>query len=103
MKILLLSPKYPPISSGTEIHVKSLAEWLSKHGYRVTVCMLGSETISATEESKNLTVFKMSGILKRVPILFKNINRIAPLPIPDPILVKKISKVIKNEPTRRRD
>lgn len=96
MKILLLSPKYPPFG-GIRIHVKSLAKWLSEHGYKVTVCMPGSETISATEESKNLTIYRMSGLLQKIPILFKNSNRLAPLPIPDPIFIKKISKVIKNE------
>ena len=30
-------------------------------------------------------------------VLFKNRNRLAHLPIPDPILIKKISKVIKNK------
>ena len=68
MKILLLSPKHPPIG-GTGRHVKLLADWLSEHGYKVTVCMPGSETISVTEESKNLTVYRMSGFLQKIPIL----------------------------------
>ena len=96
MKVLLLS-NYPPFIGGMETHVKSLAEWLSGHGHKVIVCTLGSESMSATEESKNLTVYRMNGLLKKIPILFKNINKITPLPIPDPVLIKKISKVIKNE------
>jgi glycosyltransferase involved in cell wall biosynthesis len=96
MKIVLLSA-YPPSIGGMESHVKTLAEWLSRHGHKVIVCTLGSESMSVTEESKNLTVYRMNGLLQKIPILFKNINKITHLPIPDPILIKKISKVIKKE------
>jgi glycosyltransferase involved in cell wall biosynthesis len=96
MKILLLSPKYPPYLGGTELHVKSLAEWLSKHDYKVIVCMLGLENMLVTEENKNLTIYRMNGLLQKIPILFKNIKT-SHLPIPDQVLIKKISKVIKKE------
>jgi glycosyltransferase involved in cell wall biosynthesis len=94
--ILLLSA-YPPSIGGMESHVKTLAEWLSIHGHKVIVCTLGSESMSATEESKNLTVYRMNGLLQKIPIIFKNISKITHLPIPDPVLIKKISKVIKKE------
>ena len=96
MKILMLAP-YPPSIGGMESHVKTLAEWLSRYGHKVIVCTLGSESMAATEESKNLTVYRMNGLLQKIPILFNNINKITHLPIPDPVLIKKISKVIKNE------
>lgn len=97
MKILLLSPKYPPNIGGTEIYVKSLAECLSKLSYNVIVCMLGQEDISSIKENKNLTIYRMGGILQKIPILFKGVSRTASLPIPDPILIKKISDIIKNQ------
>lgn len=96
MKILLLSP-YPPIVGGMERHVKTLAEWLSGHGYGVIICTHGSENMSVTKESKNLTVYRMSGLLHKIPIIFKTINKMTHLPVPDPISIKKISEVMKNE------
>lgn len=97
MKILVLSPKYPPNIGGTEIYVKSLTEWLSKLGYDVTICMLGQEDISLIKERENLIVYKMSGILQKIPILFKNTSRTSPLPISDQIFIKKIINLINNQ------
>lgn len=98
MKILLLSPKYPPNMGGTERYVKSLAECLSRLNYNVIVCMLGQEDISSIKKNENITIYRMSGILQKFPILFfKSVSRTASLPIPDPTFIKKLSDVINNQ------
>lgn len=94
MKILMLSPFYPPIIGGMELHVKSLAEWLVRRGHEVVVCTLGPNTISVGE---NISIYRISGAYQNISILFKDVKRKTHPPLPDPLLIKKIKKVIKDE------
>ncbi|MUW13419.1 glycosyltransferase [Halorubrum sp. CBA1125] len=53
MKILQVTPRYPPQSGGVETHVKEISEGLVEHGYEVTVISADAQKESERQERRD--------------------------------------------------
>lgn len=94
MKILMVSEFFPPVMGGLERHVAELSKALAGKGHKVKVLTLGWKGQQPYEKRDGLEIFRIPGIFQRFGFLYGNKNRRFHPPIPDPILVKKISRFI---------
>jgi glycosyltransferase involved in cell wall biosynthesis len=95
MKILMISEFFPPIMGGLERHVDELSRALAGKGHKVKVLTLGWKGLNKHEKQDGFEIQRISGIFQPFGFIYGDQNRRFHPPMPDPILMRKIIRVIK--------
>ncbi|MDB5059711.1 MAG: glycosyl transferase group 1 [Chloroflexi bacterium] len=97
MKILMVSEFYPPYVGGAEQAVADLSAELSARGHNVLVATLWHEGLARCEHQGSVVVHRMQGATQRLPFVFNQPDRQFHPPVPDPLLVRQIERLIAKE------
>ncbi len=93
----MISDFYPPFLGGSFRYVQILSKALVERGNEVIVATIGNNELKGFEDDCGVKVFRFFGLMQQLPILFKDRNMKYPPPIPDPIAIIKIKKLILEE------
>lgn len=93
MRVLLLSQLYPPVIGGEERHVRNLAVALAARGHDVHVATQESGLGTPTADP-GVTVHLLDNVGRRAPGLYPVADRPLALPVPDPLTVRDLSRVV---------
>lgn len=96
MRILMLAQNYPPVIGGEEQHVRNLSIALVKRGYEVAVVSLRDGISPSYTEDQGVRVYRVDGLLQRLPQVFSTDRRFAP-PFPDPATTVAVRRIIRRE------
>lgn len=94
MRILLLTQLYPPVIGGEERHVRNLAVALSGRGHDVHVATQESG-LGAPVADPGVTVHLLDNVGRRAPGLYPVADRPLALPVPDPLTLRGLSRVVR--------
>lgn len=96
MRVLMLAELYRPYIGGTEEYVRNLAHGLSERGHEVSVATIGPPDRPTLEDDDGVRVHRLAGSIQRASALMPSGRPYAP-PLPDPLLVRGLQKVLKQE------
>jgi glycosyltransferase involved in cell wall biosynthesis len=93
----MLAQFYHPAIGGEERHVRDLAANLAKRGNHVGVATMWREGLPERERDQDVDVFRIRGLMQRLPGLFSDAGRTHAPPFPDPGLVASLRSIIASE------
>jgi glycosyltransferase involved in cell wall biosynthesis len=93
----MLSDFYFPIITGTQIQNLLLSKELIRRGHKVDVCTTGYGYLPEFNVERKVKVFRIRGLFQRIPLLFKDPKMRYHPPVKDPIITKKLKKIIEME------
>lgn len=93
MRILQLAQFFPPVVGGEERHVRNLSAELARRGHDVHVACL--DVGKDPERDPGVTVHTLPNVGAKVPALYPTADRPLALPVPDPLAVRALSRVVR--------
>lgn len=93
MRVLLISQLYPPVIGGEERHVRNLAVALAGRGHDVHVATQESG-LGTPIADPGVTVHLLDNVGRRAPRLYPVADRPLALPVPDPLTMRDLSRVV---------
>jgi glycosyltransferase involved in cell wall biosynthesis len=93
MKILQLAQFFPPVVGGEERHVRNLSAELARRGHDVHVACL--DVGKEPEHDPGVTVHTLPNVGSKIPALYPTADRPLALPVPDPLAVRALSRVVR--------
>jgi glycosyltransferase involved in cell wall biosynthesis len=97
MRIVLLAQFYPPIIGGEERHVRNLAQALAHRGHSVAVVTIWQQGLAPFELDGPVRVYRISGTMQRIGMLFSEGGRRYAAPFPDPELTFHLARIVAQE------
>lgn len=100
MRILQLAQFYPPVIGGEERHVYNLSGALARLGHEVHVATLEVDGEAdggpggSPAEQPGVTVHRLDSVGRHVPALYAASERPLALPLPDPVLTRRLRRVV---------
>lgn len=95
VNVLLFSDYYPPVDGGTARHVFLLAHALKERGHDVVVLTSARQRGTGEEiTEEGVKVIRYEGIFQRMSFLFRNATLKHNPPIQDPMIARKLEKLI---------
>jgi glycosyltransferase involved in cell wall biosynthesis len=88
----MLAQFYPPVIGGEERHVRNLAVELAGRGHDVHVACLDVGRPAVLDPG--VTVHALSNVGIKVPALYPTADRPLALPIPDPLVLRALSRLV---------
>ncbi|MTB82844.1 glycosyltransferase [Nocardioides sp. zg-578] len=95
VKVLLLAQFYPPVIGGEERHVRNLAVALAARGHEVHVATLDTGGAEGPVADPGVRVHLLDNVGRRVPALYPTADRPLALPVPDPLTVRDLARVVR--------
>lgn len=95
MHLLLVSDAYPPIIGGATRSAEQLARQFQLRGHKVTVATAWQRGLSAREKDSGVDVHRLPGLVSRAGWLSSDEHRYTPPPFPDPELVWRLRRLIR--------
>lgn len=92
MRVLLVAQFYPPVIGGEERHVRNLAVALAARGLDVHVATL--DVGGTPQQDPGVTVHLVDNLGRRAPRLYPTADRPLALPLPDPLSVRSLARVL---------
>jgi glycosyltransferase involved in cell wall biosynthesis len=96
LKVLLISDAYPPVFGGATRAAQQLSRQLRLRGHQVAVATAWQRGLPALENDAGVEVYRMRGLVSRMPALSSDPVRYTPPPFPDPELVWRIARLIRS-------
>ena len=93
----MLAQFYPPIIGGEERHVRNLSIELVARGHEVAVATLWQKGVPEFENDQGVHVYRIHGVMQRVPGLFSEEERQHLPPFPDPEATWALRRIIARE------
>jgi glycosyltransferase involved in cell wall biosynthesis len=93
--VLLANDFYPPFIGGAELQTQMLARGLASRGHTVTVATTWRQGLAEYQRDVNVDVHRLQGWWTRVSWFSKDANRRYPPPLPDPGVVRGLSRLIR--------
>ena len=97
MRILMLAQFYPPVIGGEERLAHDLSVQLVARGHRVAVITLAQAGLPDFQVEEGVRVYRVSGTLQRLEMLFSEGGRRHTPPFPDPELVTAMRRIVVQE------
>lgn len=98
MRILMLTQFFHPIIGGIERHVLSLAQQLVERGHEVAVATMWQNELREFEILDAIRVYRLKSVMHWLPErVFAVEGRVYPAPLPDPILMVGLKRIIHEE------
>lgn len=94
MRVLLLSQFFFPRIGGEEIHVLNLGRELVSRGHEVSVATLDHPGMPAFEIIDGMRIHRIQGAAQHVSWLFSDPNRRLVPPVPDPMIVAALARIV---------
>lgn len=94
MRILQLAQFYPPVIGGEERHVRNLSVALAERGHDVHVATLATDQGEPAADP-GVTVHALDNVGRRAPALYPTADRPLALPLPDPLTVRELARVVR--------
>ena len=92
MRVLLLAQFVPPVIGGEERHVANLARALAARGHEVHIATL--DTGAEPTPIAGVEIHRLAHVGSRVPGLYPTADRPLALPVPDPLTVRALGRVL---------
>ncbi|MFN2197809.1 MAG: glycosyltransferase family 4 protein [Anaerolineales bacterium] len=97
MRILWLTDFYPPHIGGLERHVHMIASELARRDHKVSVATIWHEGLPYFEQVDGVNVYRMVGLVHKLTGLYSDTQRRFHPTAPDPLLVRALRKIIRQE------
>lgn len=97
MRILMLAQNYAPIIGGEERLVEDLSVELVTRGHRVAVATIGMHGRQSAEIRDEVRLHRLRSSLYRARRLYKGGDRPQAPPVPDPLTVLDLGRVVRRE------
>jgi glycosyltransferase involved in cell wall biosynthesis len=98
MRILMLAQfLYPPVTGGEERHVADLSRELAARGHEVSIVTLRQKGFPEFEIKQGVRIYRISGTMQRMGMLFSESNRRYVPPFPDPELLAALRLILIQE------
>jgi len=94
LRILLASDFYPPFIGGAERQVQLLGKQLTGRGHTVRVATVWHAGLLEQEDDASTSVYRLKGLITRVPWFSKDPKRRFHPPFPDPAVVLALRRLI---------
>ena len=95
MRVLMLTQFYLPFIGGEELLIQNLSLEMVRRGHEVAVVTLRLEGTPAYEVVRGVHVYRVGGLLQRLPWVYGDTTRRFAPPVPDPELALAIARVIR--------
>jgi glycosyltransferase involved in cell wall biosynthesis len=95
VRILLVSDSYPPLIGGATRATQLLARELSRRRHTITVATVAQETAAEHEFEDGVAVHRLNALSYRLRRLSQDRTRVIPPPFPDPELVWRLRRLLK--------
>lgn len=93
----MVSDFYPPYVGGVERMVADLSAELSLRGHEVSVATLWHDGLARWERDGAVTIYRLQGATQRLSFLFSQPHQRFHPPMPDPLLVGQLRRLIARE------
>lgn len=94
MRVLIASEFFNPVPGGRESAVAGLGAALARRGHDVTVATLALPGLPLDERIGSVQVRRIRATLQRVPWIYKEAGRPHVPPVPDPVTVRDLGRVL---------
>ncbi len=94
MRVLMVSDFYLPTTGGTERAITDLSQELRQHGHTVVIATLWQDGLPFHEEIDGLAVYRLRGLVQRLPLLYAQPRKRYHPPFPDPVVTRELAALI---------